>query len=340
MNFDFSDEQYMFQASVRELLSKELGFEQLRCGVPKTLWANLAEIGVFAILPAEEEGGLGLGFTDLALICEEFGRALVPPAVTASILGGAMISRLGTVDQRKILPRLVEGSARIALGVVDPLFGSGVTAEPSGEGWKLTGRKILVPDAVDADQMLVTATYDGQNCLFLVDLPQEGITLTKESALDITSMSHSVNFDSAVSLVLGDVPANAAFEFFNDAGAVISALQMTGIAVRMLDEVIDYVGQRVQFDRVIGSFQAVKHRCADLAVDIEACRSASYFAAWALDEGELSERRNATSMAKAWCGDKSAHVCNESIQLHGGTGFTPRRSNRYGVMRPGIANVL
>ena len=322
MDFDFSDEQYMFQRSVRDLLDRDLGIEQLRKGAPDTLWSSLADLGVFAILSDGEDGGLGLGFTDLALVFEEFGRALVPTSLVNSILAGAMVARCGTVEQRHHLPTLADGSARITLALVDPVTGSGTMATRDGDGWRLTGRKILVAGAAAADTLLVSATHDGQPTLFLVRRAQESIALREVNGLDLTATWHAVTFDGAMAELLGNTPDADAVAYLNDGGAAASALLMTGIAARVLDEALAYVGQRVQFDKVIGSFQAIKHRCADLAVDVESCRSAAYYAAWALDEADPSERRRAASMAKAWCSEKSARACNESIQLHGGTGFT------------------
>jgi len=322
MNFDFSDEQYMFQQSVRELLARELSIEQLRRGEPAGLWGNLADLGVFAALVPEADGGMGLGFTDLALVFEEFGRALVPPSVAASIIAGAMVAREGTALQRALLPGLADGSRRLALAVAEPLSGPGVKATRKGGGWRLSGRKILAPDATPAAQLLVSADCDGQPALFVVDAGQAGVALTEQRTLDIANRWHAIEFDAAAADQLGASPNAGAVAYLDDAGAVVSALQMTGIAGQMLDAAIGYVGQRVQFDKVIGSFQAIKHRCADLAVEIEASRSAAYYAAWTLDQADASERRRAASMAKAWCGEKSARACNESIQLHGGTGFT------------------
>jgi alkylation response protein AidB-like acyl-CoA dehydrogenase len=322
MDFDFSNEQYMFQQSVRELLARELSLEQLRRGAPAGLWTSLAELGVFAALVPEADGGMGLGFTDLALVFEEFGRALVPSSVAASIIAGAMIAREGTAAQRRLLPGLANGSRRLALATAEPLSAPGAKATPRGSGWIISGRKILVPDAVPAEHLLVSADFDGQQGLFLVETGQEGVGLTEQRTLDIANTWHAIEFDAVPAGLLGDSLDTRAVAHLDDAGAVVAALQMTGIAAQMLDAAVGYVGQRVQFDKVIGSFQAIKHRCADLAVELEASRSAAYYAAWALDEADASGRRRAASMAKAWCGEKSARACNESIQLHGGTGFT------------------
>jgi alkylation response protein AidB-like acyl-CoA dehydrogenase len=243
MDFDFSDEQYMFQRSVRELLDRDLGIEQLRKGIPATLWTNLADLGIFAILAPEKDGGLDLGFTDLALIFEEFGRALMPSPVVTCILAGAMVARFGTAKQRQLLATLADGSARMTLAVVDPMTGPGTLAEREGDHWRLTGRKILVCDAASADRLLVVATFDGEPALFLVPRTQDGVSLSEQRTLDLTSPWHAVTFEAAEAELLGATPDADAVGYLNDAGAATSALLMTGISARVLDEAIGYVSQ-------------------------------------------------------------------------------------------------
>lgn len=331
MDFDFSPEQYMFQDTVRGLLADALTTEHLRKGVPEGLWGQLAENGVFALLASEADGGLGLGFTDLALVFEEFGRALVPAPFAAAIVAGGIVARFGTSDQRaRILPALAEGRLRLsnAFAEVSGNVPSAMTlaASPAGDGWTVSGAKILVPDASAADVLLVTLCFDdGRQGVALIETDRWGVTLREQVTLDLTARFHEVTFDRvalAPGDLLGGVPDAVAVAALFDAVAAVAAMQMTGMAARMLDEAVDYVGQRKQFDRVIGSFQAIKHRCADMAVAVDACRSAAYYAAWALDEATPAERARAVSMAKSWCGDNARFACNQAIQLHGGIGFT------------------
>ncbi|PXW61994.1 alkylation response protein AidB-like acyl-CoA dehydrogenase [Chelatococcus asaccharovorans] len=330
MDFDFNQEQYMFQDTVRDLLASALTMEHLRSGTPAELWGQLAETGVFALLTREEDGGLGLGYTDLALIFEEFGRALVPAPIAAAIVAGGAIARFGTPEQRaQLLPGHGEGALRLSSAFAETVAtvpaAMTLTARPTDAGWTVTGSKILVPDAAAADKLLVALRFGDDLGLALVEPSRAGVTLREQDTLDLTARYHEVIFDH-VTLTAGDIvggrPDPAAVVACFDAAAAVAALQMTGMAARTLDEAVTYVGQRKQFDRVIGSFQAIKHRCADMAVAVDACRSAAYYAAWALDEAAPDERARAVSMAKSWCGDNARFTCNQAIQLHGGIGFT------------------
>ena len=332
MEFDFSQEQYMFQATVRGLLSQHRTMAHLRAGAADAvLWQVLAETGIFALIVPEDAGGMGLGFTDLALVFEEFGRALVPAPVTAAIIGAALVARHGTAAQRAaVLPGLAEGRLRVTLAFAETT-GSvpdalSLTAMQDGDGWVVRGDKILVPDAGGADLLIVALRFaDGGSGLALIEPGRAGIDLQEQQTLDLAGRWHALRFDNvriSAGDILGGAPDPQAVLALFDIGAAASAIVMTGMAARMLDEAVDYVGQRRQFDKVIGSFQAIKHRCADMAVAVDACRSAAYFAAWALDEASPAERARAVSMAKSWCGDNARFVCNQSIQLHGGVGFT------------------
>ena len=321
----------MFQDTVREILTDVLTMEHLRNGIPEKLWGQLAEAGIFAMLASEEDGGLGLGFTDLALVFEEFGRALVPAPIAASIVAGGIVARYGTASQRaRVLPALTTGELRLSQAFAETTAtvpeALTLTATRAGGGWTLTGSKTLVPDAAAANMLLVALHLEGgDQALALIEKDRAGITVREQSTLDLTARFHEVIFKDVALTdedLLGGRPDPAVVNALFDASAAVAALQMTGMAARTLDEAVAYVGQRKQFDRVLGSFQAIKHRCADMAVAVDACRSAAYYAAWALDEAPPEERARAISMAKSWCGDNARYTCNQSLQLHGGIGFT------------------
>lgn len=329
MDFDFNQEQYMFQDTVKALLADIRSLEHLRAGADDALlWSDLAENGIFALALPEDHDGMALGFTDLALVLEEFGRALVPADVAAHIIGGAFIARHGTRDQQaRLLPGVAAGETRISVAFAET---TGTTpdllqlaAVSQGNAWVLNGIKILAPGAADADTiLLVFSLPGGKPAVAALARSTPGLTLGTEVTLDLAGRWHRVQLeDVAVTQddLLGDAAAVTALL---DMSAAVSALQMTGIASRNFDEAVDYVGQRKQFDRFIGSFQAIKHRCADMAVAVDSCRSAAYYAAWALDEAAPDERARAVSMAKSWCGDRARFVVNQAIQLHGGIGFT------------------
>ena len=332
MNFDFGPDQYQFQDSVRSFLADRWNPARLRAlmtgdGFDPVLWQGLTDIGLPALLVPEEHGGLGLGFVDLALVLEEFGRALVPGPLVETMLATDVIARFATqAQQAEWLPGIAEGRLRIVPAVTeaegcDPALMQAAAVE-TPQGWVLSGCKIIVAYAGQADRLLVAARFgpSGTFGLGLVDPNGPGVTRRPHALFDLAARADEVVFDAAPVEFLGGVPQPDALHRLLDAGAAASALQLTGIAARMLDLAVEYVGQRVQFGRPIGAFQAIKHRCADMMVQVETSRTAAYYAAWAMSSGP-GEAAQAVSMAKAYCGDAARFVCNEAIQLHGGIGF-------------------
>lgn len=333
MNFDFSDEQYMFRDSVRDTLAAEYPIEALRDGddvalLDVALWPKLAELGLFGLLVPEDHGGLGLAMVDFALIVEEFGAGLVPMSVTDTMATGAVIGRFGSAAQKKaLLGPLAEGALRIACAVYETgggydITNCGCTLTREDNVWRLDGAKIMVAAADNADRIAVVAKRpDGSLALVLVKPGDLGVSVTDHVTLDLSGRYHQVVL-SGVSvtdddIVDGDEAATALVEMLT----TIGALELTGIASRLLDTTVEYVKQRVQFGQPIGAFQAIKHRCADLAVAINTSRSGGYFAAWAL-ASDAAEKRRAISMAKAYANDMAVFAGREAIQLHGGMGFT------------------
>lgn len=336
MNFDFSPEQYMFQDSIRSYLADAWSVAKLRGlmegdGFDPALWRGLTEIGLPAILVPEEHGGLGLSFVDLALVLEECGRALVPGPMVETMIATDVIALFGTEEQRAtLLPGIAEGRTKIVPAVVeaeggaDPA-GAETVATHAGSGWTLSGRKILVPYAALADKLLVAARFGATRALglALVDPTRAGVALRPNALFDPAARASEAAFqDVAISSqdVLGGAPIAESVDRVVDAGAMAAAAQMMGIAARMLELAVEYAGQRTQFGRPIGSFQAIKHRCADMLVQLETGRTAAYYAAWALS-CDAPDAARAVSMAKAYCGDAARFVCNEALQIHGGIGF-------------------
>jgi len=337
MDFDFSEEQYSFRNSVRAFLnSREDVFTfsspRLTQLEKNEIWSTLTDLGTFSALVPEKYGGLGLTFVDVALVLEEFGRQLVPELVIETLVGTDLIARFGSEEQKvMLLPRIAEGRLKLTSALSEATAGfepsemsTGIRRIKLGE--QLTGAKILVPDASGADFVFVAARCDGDRGLALVLLERQrpGISLRENQTFDLMSAYHAVTFnDVAIGDrdFLGGAPSAAALERLMDASAMCAAVFMTGIAGKVMDKTVEYVKQRKQFGKVIGSFQAIKHKCADLAVSVDSCRSAAYYAAWAVAHGTPDQRKS-VSIAKSFCGDMSRFVCNEGIQLHGGMGFT------------------
>jgi len=336
MNFDFSEEQHSFRDSLRGLLADHAVAPGP--GVAETgqrsdrLWTALAELGVFSILVPEQYEGLGLGFVDLALVLEEFGADLVSPAVIDTLVATDIIVRYGTaLHKAMILPRIANGHARVAVAAHEANAGYDIADTKTAwrqlrDRLRLDGDKILVPEASSADFLLILGRRDatGGGELALIERTRAGVGLRELRTLDLSSRYHEVSFSDVTvgdADMLGAGSPDTAVTRLLDASALAAAALMTGIAGKVFDKAVEYVKQRVQFGKPVGSFQAIKHRCADMAVAVEASRSAAYYAAWAL-ANESPDRGKAISIAKSFCGDTARFICNEGTQLHGGMGFT------------------
>jgi alkylation response protein AidB-like acyl-CoA dehydrogenase len=335
MNFDFNGEQYMLRDSVRDLLGAKWSTEQLRAhvrgdGIDSDLWRGLVELGLTTLLVPEAHGGMSMTLLDLVLVLEEFGRALVTGPIVETLLASEILARHGTAEQQsRILPSVAAGTMRLALAHLEPeaTYATGdvhLRATRSAGGWRLSGRKILVPYAHAVDQLLVAARADDDSpALFLCDPRAQGVTVRPNVIVDPTYRMCEVVLDDVpvpAADVLGGAPG-AALGRLIDTSTLAAAAQMTGIAARALEVAVAYAKERVQFGKPIGSFQAIKHKCADMAVLVDTSRSAVYYAGWTLAQDDEPAAK-AVSMAKAYCGDACRTVCNESLQIHGGIGFT------------------
>jgi len=337
MDFEFSEDQRLMQESLHGLLAERQDMAAARrvadgAGFDQALWAALAEAGVFAVPVPEAQGGLGLGPVDTVLLLEEFGWALVPAPAAETLLAAMLLARCGTpAQQARFLPRIAAGSLRATLALAEPGGGFGVeevglAARPRPGGWALSGRKALVPQAVEAELVLLVARFgdEGRLGVALCPAAAPGLARRMHASLDLSSRHHLLDFaevEIGAEEVLGGTPEPAHAALLFDLGAAAAAAQQAGIAARLLDEAVGYAKQRVQFGQPIGGFQAIKHKCADMATAVEGARAAAYHAALALAEGGTDVAR-AVSVAKAFCGDAARLVCREALQIHGGIGFT------------------
>jgi alkylation response protein AidB-like acyl-CoA dehydrogenase len=283
-------------------------------GYDGAVWSAMAEQGWLAIELAEDEGGLGLGMVELAVLCEEIGRRLVAAPFLPTIVAlGALSSEearadAGTKDWREALS---EGAA---VGCVAAAPGSsGLTASGPREQIRLSGQTPPVAYAPSADVAVVQA--DG--AVYGVDLRAHGRPAPL-SAMDRTRELGVLAFDDTPARFLGGAEAAA---LLVDRAATLASAEMLGAADHVLALTVQYAKDRVQFGKPIGSFQAVKHMLADALVDVEGMRSTAYYAAWCAAAGD-PERSLSASMAKAWCSDASRRVMAAGLQVHGGIGFT------------------
>ena len=319
MNFAFDEQQKSLGETVAALLAD---YPTLTAPDPATddddaAWRALSELGLFALLVPESFGGVGLTLADVALSVEALGAGMAPPLVASTLVATDVITRHGSNSQkRQWLPQIVAGECRIALALTEAGADYGSAPKSNVAGQALTGRKLLVDGADSADLLLVSASKG----LWLVDPRGDGIRIVREQCLDPSARSCAVNFEGA-HLDEDALIAAPAFDRLAEIGATVHAGLLTGIASHMLQAAVDYAKSREQFGRPIGAFQAIKHRCADMAVALEAARSVAYFAFWTAADGGVGNSA-AASMAKAYCGDVARSICNETIQVHGGMGFT------------------
>ncbi|MGO9876111.1 MAG: acyl-CoA dehydrogenase family protein [Acidimicrobiia bacterium] len=293
MDFDLSDDQVALRDGARELLDGFASPTQVRdhagtdAAYDPTLWAAMAEQGWLGIEVDEARGGVGLGTVEVAVLCEELGRHVEPAPFVSTVLA---IDAFAAAGEDWWVDRLLGGDA-VACVAWDP-------AAP-------------VPYAPSADVAVVIAD-DG---VYAIDLPERP---RRQPAMDLTRELGWLAFDPARARKLGDADARARLL---DRGATFTAADLLGSASRALELTVEYAKERVQFDRPIGSFQAVKHRCADMLVDVEGMRSTVYWAAWCVGADD-EEAHVAASTAKTWCSDASKRVMSSALQVHGGIGFT------------------
>jgi alkylation response protein AidB-like acyl-CoA dehydrogenase len=323
MQFGLSESQQILKDTARKFFAGESPIAAVRKAMETetaydaALWAKLAEQGFTGIITPEEYGGMGLGKVELILLMEEAGYALLPgPFFSTVALAGAVIEACASAEQKKkYLARIAGGQARSTVALVE----AGGSWDPgslqiSTAGNKLTGRKLFVTDAAVADFMVVVAR-DG---VFAVDAKADGLRIEPMKGMDLARKIYSVEFRNTPAEKLGNTSglANAL-----DVATVALCAEMVGGMQRALELTVAYAKTRKQFGKPIGIFQAVQHLCADMYLETESSRSATYYAAWALEEN-VSGAAASVSVAKMYSSDASRTVGNRGIQVHGGMGFT------------------
>jgi alkylation response protein AidB-like acyl-CoA dehydrogenase len=344
MNFGFNEEQELLRSTARKFFDNECASEVVRKlmdgpeGMTPDLWKKIAEQGWTGLIFPDEHGGMDLGFVDLVVLMEEMGRAVVPgPFFSTVLLGGLALLEAGTDAQKKAwLPKIASGEARATLGWMEPsaeLGARGLTlqATAKGAGFTLDGTKLFVHDAHTADVIVVAArTGSGKSpeegiSLFLVPKGTPGLSVTLLPTMDQTRKLCEVGLKSVAlgaDALMGPAGSGwAPLARVIDRATVALCAEMCGGAQKVLEMTVEYAKIRQAFGRPIGSYQGVKHKAADMLVDVENSKSITYYAAWAMDEG-VPEGPLAVSMAKAYVSDAYRRVSGAGIQLHGGIGFT------------------
>jgi alkylation response protein AidB-like acyl-CoA dehydrogenase len=336
VNFAFSDEQEELRRTVRRFLeerspeSEVRRLMETRDGFDREVWAQVSsQLSLPGLAIPEEYDGAGFGYVDLAVVFEEMGRALFcgPYFATVALAANALLAS-GDEDAKKdLLPGIARGETIATLAVTEQ---DGAWREASittsatlgDDGWQLTGTKEFVVDGHVADLLLVAAQSPAGLSLFAVESSARGLERELLHTLDETRKLARLQFcDTPARLIGTDGAAWAILDRVLDLAAVALSLEAVGGAQRCLEMAVDYAKVRIQFGRPIGSFQAVKHRCADLLVEVEGAKSAAYYAAWCA--AELNDELSVSaSLAKAYCTEAFASAAADNIQVHGGIGFT------------------
>ena len=332
MNFDFSDDQKFLKSEARKFLEANSSTAQVRKVLDEdarthddALWKAVAAQGWLGAAIPEEYGGLGLGHLELCVIAEELGRAVapIPFASTVYMLAEAVLLAGDEAQKAELLPKIAAGEVIGALATSEgpgPVTPGSIQASVSGG--KLTGTKLPVTDGDVATLALVLAKENGQAGLYLVDLTGEGVGREALQTLDPTRDAAKLSFNGAPARRLGGAGEGfSLLEQVLDRAAVLLAFEQVGGADRCLEMAKAYALERYAFGRVIASYQAIKHKLADMYVKNELARSNAYYGAWALNTG-APELPVAASAARISGSEAYWFAAKENIQTHGGIGFT------------------
>jgi alkylation response protein AidB-like acyl-CoA dehydrogenase len=339
MRFALSAEQAELRRAARGYLSANGSSAQVRAAMEATskgeaAWRRVAtDLGWTSILVPETHGGAGLGWSEATVIAEETGRSLacVPFFSTVCLATNAVLAAGDDAQRAQLLPRMASGEVRATVAFaestrVDP-WDVATTAREEADAFVLAGTKRYVVDGATADLLLVTARTPGTTgeqglSFFAVDAREPGVQVEQTPSLDATRPLAQVtlkNVRLARTARMGDA---GAIRRTLDRAAIALASEALGGAERCLEMATEYAKTRVQFDRPIGSFQAIKHKLADLFTTVETARSAARYAAGMADSGGDAELAVAAALAKSYCTEAFFRCAAENLQIHGGTGFT------------------
>jgi len=314
---------------VRKMMDDDTGYSEEQ-------WKKMGELGWTGLILPEQYGGAGLNMVDLVVVLEEMGRVVMPGPFFASVILGGIAIDLGgsSAQKKKYLPQLAAGTLKATLAHVEEsgrwdAEGIQLPAAKGASGFVLNGVKLFVHDAHNSDLLVVPARTGSKGqkgiTLFMVDAKQQGVEITLLKTMDQTRKLCEVRFNNVAvgkDAVLGK--ANQGWSLLDriiDRAKVALCAEMCGGAQKVLEMSVEYAKVREQFGRPIGSFQAIQHKCANMMVQVESSKSATYYAAWAV-ANDVPEAHLAACMAKAYCSDAYRYVGGEGIQIHGGIGFT------------------
>ena len=336
MDFTVSDEQHELRAVVRRFLDTKSPESAVRAqmdteaGYDAEVWQQMAQqLGLQSLIIPEEFGGQGFGYGELAVVLEEMGRSLLcAPYFSTVVLAANVLLHSGDEEaKRRWLPGIAAGDTIATVAFTEPngrwdQVGIELSAATAGATHVLNGTKTFVLDGHVADLIFVAGRSDGGTSIFAVPGDSSGLTRTSLSTLDPTRKQATLVFDDVEADLVG--AEGAGWDILSrvlDLAAVALAAEQVGGAQTVMEISVEYAKGREQFNRPIGSFQAIKHKCADMLLEVESARSAAQYAAWCAAELN-DELPAAASLAKAYCSEAYFHNAAETIQVLGGTGFT------------------
>ena len=330
MDFDFSDDQQALRDAVAKWVEKSYDFERRRRiveagGFDRGVYNELAELGLAGIYVSEDNGGLGMGPVEAMVVLEELGRGIACEPLAQAFITSATIQAYGADDlKQQWLPRIASGEAMVVLAHQERkaryrLDVCEAKAAKAGSGYTVTALKNIVPAGDQADAFMVPAMLDGKLALFMVERSAQGVS-TRGYLTQDEARAADLKLDSAPAQLL-TTNGLAALTFAVDVGITCACAEGVGAMDKTLAMTVEYMNQRKQFGVVIASFQALRHRVADMKMQLELARSMSYYASLKLGEPE-ADRRQALSRAKVQLGQSMRFVSQQSVQLHGGIGVT------------------
>jgi alkylation response protein AidB-like acyl-CoA dehydrogenase len=336
VNFAFSEEQEELRRITRQFLDSKSSEAEVRRlmetedGYDPKVWSQMAnELGLQSLIIPEEFGGQGFSYIELTVVLEEMGRALLtaPYFSTVALATNTLLHSGDDAAKAEHLPGIADGSTIATLAYTEPNgkwdeSGIEATATQDGDAWKLNGTKMFVLDGHTANLIIVAAEAGKGTSLFTVAGDASGLTRTPLSTMDQTRKQAKLELADVPATLLGTEGQGwSVLDRVLDLAVVALAAEQGGAAQYVLEMAVQYAKDRVQFGRPIGSFQAIKHKCADMLLEVESAKSAAYYAAWCAAELN-DELPSVASLAKAYCSEAYFHATAENIQIHGGIGFT------------------
>jgi acyl-CoA dehydrogenase len=334
VNFAFDDDQEALRETAARFLRDQVDLLEVigsspqtaRTAYPPALWKTMFELGWPALIIPEDKGGMGSNYINHVVLTEEMGRALAPCPYLGHHAGTLAILAAGTDDQQNhLLPPAAEGTVQLALAWNEAVRSNDhKTVSTSVDRDGLSGVKRFVIDGDAASHLVVTARdAHGAIRFYLVDAAQPGVQVRALPWMDLTRRVSDITFDRATAEVMRvDVDFAAARSWVEDRVLLALASESAGGSAAVFDMCVRYAKERVQFGRPIGSYQVIKHKCADMLAKVESAKALTYYCAWAVSAAEPDTQHLAASMAKSFCAEAYEYCTAEAIQIHGAVGTT------------------